>query len=71
MDGKCSIFFAVELGALVTVPVIMFIFRREKGTVTVDVSSCHEVGGATRPRQARVWLCLVLLLGSGAVERLF
>ena len=27
MDGKCSIFFAVELGALVTVPVIMFIFR--------------------------------------------
>ena len=35
MDGKCSIFFAVELGALVTVPVIMFIFRREKGRVTV------------------------------------
>ena len=28
MDGKCSIFFAVELGALVTVPVIMFIFRK-------------------------------------------
>ena len=35
MDGKCSIFFAVELGALVTVPVIMFIFRKERGTVTV------------------------------------
>lgn len=35
MDGKCSIFFAVELGALVTVPVIMFIFRKEKGKVTV------------------------------------
>ena len=30
MDGKCSIFFAVELGALVTVPVIMFIFRKDK-----------------------------------------
>ena len=30
MDGKCSIFFAVELGALVTVPVIMFIFRKER-----------------------------------------
>ena len=37
MDGKCSIFFAVELGALVTVPVIMFIFRREKGRVTAGV----------------------------------
>ena len=37
MDGKCSIFFAVELGALVTVPVIMFIFRREKGKVTAGV----------------------------------
>ena len=35
MDGKLSIFWAVELGALATVPVIMFIFRKERGTVTV------------------------------------
>ena len=33
MDGKPSIFWAVELGALATVPVIMFIFRKERGTV--------------------------------------
>ena len=33
MDGKPSIFWAVELGALATVPVIMLLFRREKGSV--------------------------------------
>ena len=42
MDGKCSIFFAVELGALVTVPVIMFIFRKEKGKVTVGAPTAVE-----------------------------
>lgn len=41
MDGKPSIFFAVELGALVTVPVIMFLFRREKSRV--DIAECTEV----------------------------
>lgn len=33
MDGKFSIFWAVELGALVTVPVIMFIFRKDRAPV--------------------------------------
>lgn len=42
MDGKCSIFFAVELGALVTVPVIMFIFRKEKGKVSVGTPTVVE-----------------------------
>ncbi len=35
MHGKPGIFWAVELGALVTIPVIMFLFRKEKGAVTV------------------------------------
>ncbi len=33
MDGKAGIFFAVELGALVTVPVIMYLFRKDKNHV--------------------------------------
>ena len=33
MDGEFSIFWAVELGALATVPVIMYLFRHEKGKV--------------------------------------
>lgn len=33
MEGRPGIFFAVELGALVTVPVIMFIFRHERQKV--------------------------------------
>ncbi len=36
MQGKPSIFWAVELGALATVPVIMLLFRREKGKVTMS-----------------------------------
>lgn len=35
MDGKPSIFWAVELGALVTVPVVMYIFRKERAAVAV------------------------------------
>lgn len=30
MDGRPGIFFAVELGALATVPIIMFLFRKER-----------------------------------------
>lgn len=36
MDGKPSIFFAVELGALATVPVIMILFRRQREHFSVD-----------------------------------
>ena len=36
MQGKPSIFWAVELGALATAPVIMLLFRREKGKVTMS-----------------------------------
>ncbi len=35
LEGKASIFFAVELGALVTVPVIMILFRKQRQKVTV------------------------------------
>lgn len=33
MDGKPSIFFAVELGALATVPVMLILFRRERAPI--------------------------------------
>ena len=36
MHGKPSIFFAVELGALATVPVIMLLFRKQRQPVTID-----------------------------------
>ena len=36
MDGRFSIFWAVELGALATVPVIMFLFRKDKAPVSVE-----------------------------------
>lgn len=34
MNGKPGIFFAVELGALATVPVMMFLFRKDKDPVS-------------------------------------
>ena len=36
MDGKFSIFWAVELGALATVPVIMYLFRKDRQKVEVS-----------------------------------
>ncbi len=36
MDGRPGICWAVELGAIATVPVIMFIFRKDKEPVKVD-----------------------------------
>lgn len=40
--GKMSIFWAVELGALATVPVIMFLFRKQRQKVDISVSSKVE-----------------------------
>ncbi len=34
LDGKFSIFWAVELGALATIPVLLFIFRKNKKNLT-------------------------------------
>jgi len=36
MQGKPGIFWAVELGALATIPVILFLFRRDRQPVTAD-----------------------------------
>lgn len=35
-EGKLSIFFAVELGAVLTVPIMMFLFRNDKEPVSTD-----------------------------------
>ncbi len=39
MDGKPGIFFAVELGALATVPIMMFLFRKDKQKVTSETQT--------------------------------
>jgi Na+/H+ antiporter NhaD/arsenite permease-like protein len=36
MNGRPGIFFAVELGALMTVPVMLFLFRKDKQSVQAD-----------------------------------
>ena len=36
MDGKPSIFWAVEIGAMLTIPVIMFLFRDQRQPVSVN-----------------------------------
>ena len=53
LDGKFSIFWAVELGALVTVPVIMLIFRKNRDKV--------EVG---EPTEVKDLVPTVLLVGT-------
>ena len=41
-QGKASIFWAVELGALATVPVIIFLFRKQRQKVQITVSAKVE-----------------------------
>ncbi|WP_026509981.1 SLC13 family permease [Butyrivibrio sp. LC3010] len=36
MNGRLGIFFAVELGALLTVPIMMFLFRKDKEPVSAE-----------------------------------
>lgn len=57
MDGRPSMFFAVQLGAIVTIPVIMYMFRHERGKV--------DIAGQTRVRDCFPTLLLaanILLL---------
>ena len=42
LNGKFSIFWAVELGALATIPVIMFIFRKQRSKVSIRTSTQVE-----------------------------
>ena len=42
MNGRPGIFFAVELGALATIPVMMFLFRKDKDPVEADVHTKVE-----------------------------
>jgi len=40
--GKPGIFFAVEAGALLTVPILLFLFRKEKGRINVEECTSVE-----------------------------
>ena len=42
MNGRPGIFFAVELGALATIPIMMFLFRKDKDPVEADVHTKVE-----------------------------
>lgn len=42
LNGKFSIFWAVELGALATIPVIMILFRKQRGKVFIETSTQVE-----------------------------
>lgn len=39
MDGRPGIFFAVELGALATVPIMMFLFRKDRQKVSAETKT--------------------------------
>ena len=42
MQGKPGIFWAVELGAVVTIPVILFLFRKERAPITASEPTVVE-----------------------------
>ena len=54
MEGRPGIFFAVELGALATVPVMMFLFRKDRQRV--------EAGGRTQVEDLfPTWMLLAMI----------
>ena len=61
MDGKPSIFFAVELGALATVPVILILFRKQREHFSV---SGHTVVSDYVPSWLLVLTVVLLILAS-------
>lgn len=66
MDGRPSIFFAVELGALATVPVIMLLFRKQREHFSI---SEHTQVSDYVPSGLLVLTVLLLILASFWEER--
>ncbi|MGI5887787.1 MAG: SLC13 family permease [Oscillospiraceae bacterium] len=61
MDGKPGMFFAVELGALATIPIMMIMFRKEKQPVKADEPvEVTDYG----PTAALVGVVVLLILAS-------
>ena len=55
IGGKPGIFFAVELGALATVPIMMFLFRKDRAPVTVN--------GQTRVKEyVSSWMLVLMVV---------
>ena len=68
MNGKPGIFFAVELGALATIPIIMFLFRNEqaplKGTIRERTKVTNYI-----PTVMLVMVVVLLILASFIPEK--
>ena len=55
IDGKPGIFFAVELGAIATVPIMMFLFRNDRAPVSA--------GGRTQVREyISSWMLILMVV---------
>lgn len=63
MDGRPGIFFAVELGALATVPVMMLLFRKEKA----PVSSAGRTAVKTKMPTAMLLLTVAALIAASFI----
>lgn len=61
LDGKPSIFWAVELGALLTIPVILLIFRKDKKTLSLEG---EDIKVTTIMPTVLLLLTIALLIGS-------
>lgn len=66
LNGRFSIFWAVELGALATVPVIMFLFRKQRGKVMIQTTTQVE----DYVPSVLLLLNIVLLIGASFVSGL-
>ena len=66
LNGKFSIFWAVELGALATVPVIILLFRKQRGKVMIQTTTQVE----DYVPSVLLLLNIVLLIGASFISGL-
>ena len=68
MNGKPGIFFAVELGALATIPIIMFLFRNEQAPLQGTIRERTKVTNYI-PTVMLVMVVVLLILASFIPEK--
>ena len=68
MNGKPGIFFAVELGALATIPIIMFLFRNEQAPIQGTIRERTKVTNYI-PTVMLVMVVVLLILASFIPEK--
>ena len=66
MDGKLSIFWAVELGMVLTIPVLYILFRKENKRISI---ASEDIPVSTKVPTVLLLLNIALLIGTSFIDK--